>query len=121
MGPYPAPLYSPSTNAARLKERTMSTSDSTVKGKFDEVVGNVKQGFGEAVGSEKIANEGTGQQVKGHAEQAWGAVKEGFTDKAHDEKPVAEAHAHDVREKITSTAQNVKESIQDAFRDKKAS
>jgi uncharacterized protein YjbJ (UPF0337 family) len=94
----------------------MSTSDSTVKGKFDEISGKVKQGIGEAVGNDNLANKGAAEQVKGHAEQAWGSVKEGVHDTAADYKarkqPQAESDAHDVREKITSTAQNVKERIQ---------
>jgi uncharacterized protein YjbJ (UPF0337 family) len=102
----------------------MSTSESTVKGKFNEVVGKAKQGIGEAVGSDKMANEGAGQQVKGQAQQAWGAVKEGVNDASNDRRPAAETEGHDVREKITSTAQNMKDSVKagiDNLRDRKAS
>ena len=90
----------------------MSTtvSEHTIKGKYNEVAGKVKQGVGEAVGNHKLANEGTAQQLKGHAEQAWGTVKEA----AADHKAEHEKTAHDVREKMTSTAQNVKEHIQHA-------
>jgi uncharacterized protein YjbJ (UPF0337 family) len=90
----------------------MSTtiSDSTVKGKYDEVVGKVKQGVGEAVGNHNLANEGTAQQVKGHAEQTWGTVKEAVAD----HKSERDEKAHDVREKVASTVQNVKEHIQHA-------
>jgi uncharacterized protein YjbJ (UPF0337 family) len=98
----------------------MSTSDSTVKGKWDEVAGKVKQGVGEAVGNDNLANKGAAQQVKGHAEQAWGAVKEAAHDTAaedaayNDRRPVrSETTAHDVRESITSTAANVKERIKE--------
>lgn len=93
----------------------MSTSDSTIKGKFNEVVGKMKQGVGEAVGSEKMANEGAAEEVKGHAQQAWGSVKEGAADMKAERQADAEARGqattHDVREKITSTAQNVKDHI----------
>jgi len=91
----------------------MSTtvSDSTIKGKYDEVAGKVKQGVGEAVGNHKLANEGTAQQLKGHAEQAWGSVKEA----AAEHKDEHDKTLHDVREKMTSTAQNVKENIQHAI------
>jgi uncharacterized protein YjbJ (UPF0337 family) len=90
----------------------MSTavSDSTIKGKYDEVAGKVKQGVGEAVGNHKLANQGAAQQVKGHAEQAWGTVKEA----ASEHKAEHADDAHDIREKMTSTAQNVKEHIQHA-------
>ena len=91
----------------------MSTtvSEHTVKGKYDEVAGKVKQGVGEAVGNNKLANEGTAQQVKGHAEQAWGTVKEAVADS----KPERDQKAHDVREKVSSTVQNAKEHIQHAI------
>ncbi|MFC6646837.1 CsbD family protein [Granulicella cerasi] len=93
----------------------MSISDSTVKGKFDEVAGKVKQAFGEGTDNQKVANEGAAQEVKGHAEQAWGGVKEATQDKVDDYKArhagEAEQHGHDIREKITSTAQNVKDSV----------
>jgi uncharacterized protein YjbJ (UPF0337 family) len=90
----------------------MSTtiSDSTIKGKYNEVAGKVKQGVGEAVGNHKLANEGTAQQVKGHAQQAWGTVKEAVAD----HKAEGDQKAHDVREKVSSTAQNAKEHIQHA-------
>jgi uncharacterized protein YjbJ (UPF0337 family) len=90
----------------------MSTtvSEHTIKGKYDEVAGKVKQAAGEAVGNHKLANEGTAQQLKGHAEQTVGAVKEAYAE----HKPERDQAAHDIREKLTSTAQNVKESIQHA-------
>ena len=87
-------------------------NESSMKGKWDEVAGKVKQGVGEAVGNDSMANRGTAQQVKGHAEQAWGTVK----DAAHSEH---EAKAHDVRESVASTAQNAKENIQDTADDMK--
>jgi uncharacterized protein YjbJ (UPF0337 family) len=90
----------------------MSTSDSTIKGKFDEVAGKVKQSVGEAMNDQSMANKGAAQQVKGHAEQAWGSVKEGAADMKARKQPEAERNAHDVRESITSTAQNVKEHVQ---------
>ena len=60
----------------------MSTtvSDSTIKGKYNEVAGKVKQRVGEAVGNHRMANEGTAQEVKGHVQQAWGTVKDAARD-----------------------------------------
>jgi uncharacterized protein YjbJ (UPF0337 family) len=104
----------------------MSTgTEHTLKGKFDEVAGKVKQTVGEATHNDKLANEGTAQQVKGHAEQAWGSVKSAASDtaaearaRADESRAVheneAEHKGHDVRESITSTAQNVKNKIQDS-------
>jgi len=102
----------------------MTTTNSTIKGKYDEAAGKIKQGVGEAVNDQSLANKGAAQQVKGHAEQAWGSVKEAAADTKQRKQPAAEEHAHDVRESVTSTAQNAKEHIQagvDKFlnRDKK--
>ena len=99
----------------------MSTSDSTIKGKYDEVAGKVKQATGETFNDQKLANKGAAQQVKGHAEQAWGAVKEAAHDVKERKQPAAERDAHDVRESVVSTAQNVKEHVQagvDKFRNR---
>ena len=90
----------------------MSTTDSTIKGKYDEVAGKVKQVTGETFNDQTLANKGAAQQVKGHAEQAWGSVKEAAHETKERKEPVAETKAHDVRESVTSTAQNAKEHIQ---------
>jgi len=90
----------------------MTTNNSTIKGKYDEVAGKVKQGVGEAVNDQSLANKGATQQVKGHAEQAWGSVKEAATETKERKQPAAGQEAHDIRESITSTAQNAKEHIQ---------
>ena len=89
----------------------MSTSDTTVKGKFDEVVGKVKQGVGETFNDQSLANKGAAQEVKGHGEQAWGSVKEAATD-THDRRAAAtQADAHNTRESVTSDAEHLKDKI----------
>jgi uncharacterized protein YjbJ (UPF0337 family) len=105
----------------------MSTgTENTLKGKFNEVAGKVKQSIGEATHNDKLANEGTAQQVKGHAEQTWGSVQSAAHDRAADARARVnesravhendhEHTAHDVRESIASTAQNVKNNIQDSL------
>ena len=97
----------------------MSTAtESTLKGKYDQVAGSVKQGLGEMTHNDNLANKGAAQQVKGHAEEAWGSVKSAASTSAHDTKvrheETGEHKAHDVRESIVSTAQNVKNHIQDS-------
>jgi len=89
----------------------MTTSNSTIKGKYDEVAGKVKQATGETFNDQTLANKGAAQQVKGHAEQAWGSVKEAAHDVKERKQPEADHNAHDVRESVTSTAQNAKEHI----------
>ena len=99
----------------------MSTSQSTVKGIFDQAAGKLKQGAGEAFNNDKLANEGAAQQIKGHVEQAWGSVKEAVHNTTQHVRERNERNQtdHDIRATLTSTAQNVKERLQagvDAFR-----
>ncbi len=92
----------------------MSTSDSTIKGKFDELAGKAKQAFGETTGDQSAANKGAAQEVKGHAEQSWGSVKEAAHDTGERHEPAAEEHAHDLRDTLTSAAAKVKNSVEHA-------
>jgi uncharacterized protein YjbJ (UPF0337 family) len=101
----------------------MSTgTESKIKGKFDEIAGDIKQSFGESTDNSKIANEGAAQQVKGHAEQAWGSVTSAAKETAdtRDHNQDHDSSAHDIRESITSTAQNVKNHIQNSVDDFRA-
>ena len=96
----------------------MSTSDSTVKGKWDEIAGKAKQAFGDLTGDQSTANSGATQEVKGHGEQAWGSVKEAVHDST---TPSADTtidnEAHDARTSATSTAESVKDHIENAIED----
>lgn len=106
----------------------MSTSDSTVKGKWDEVAGKAKQAFGDLTGDQSTANKGAAQEVKGHGEQAWGSVKEAVHDSSTttseqsattNTETRTDNEAHDVRNSVTSTAANVKDHIRNAVEDLK--
>jgi uncharacterized protein YjbJ (UPF0337 family) len=107
----------------------MSTSDSTIKGKWDEVAGKAKQAFGDLTGDQSVANHGAAQEVKGHGEQAWGSVKETVHDSSantttattttRDAGTAADNTGHDVRNSVTSAAANVKDHIRNAVEDLK--
>ena len=56
-----------------------STADK-VKGAANEAAGKVKQGVGEAVGSDRLQGEGVIQEVKGKGQQALGDAKEATKD-----------------------------------------
>lgn len=45
-------------------------------GKLDQVAGKIKQKAGEAVGNDRLANEGVADQAKGSAQETWGNVKD---------------------------------------------
>ena len=97
-------------------------STDTFEGKVDQVVGKAKQGIGEAVGNQELANSGAADQVKGNAKEAWGNVKDTASDvhsdaQARTDARASETHvnaedkAHDLREKVTSAAENLKNTI----------
>ena len=47
-----------------------------VAGKFEQGVGKAKEKLGEAVGNQKLANQGVADQVKGAAKETWGNAKD---------------------------------------------
>ena len=59
-----------------------STSDKAA-GLTNEAIGKVKQGVGNAVGSDKLVNEGAAQEVKGDAQKAVGDAKSAVKDAAN--------------------------------------
>lgn len=89
-----------------------------VSGKIDTAIGKGKQAVGEAVGSDKLANEGVAQQAKGAVKETWGNVK----DAAHEAgKTVQAQHAndadnarHNLAEKVDHAKTAVNEKI-DSF------
>jgi uncharacterized protein YjbJ (UPF0337 family) len=93
-----------------------------VEGKFDQVAGKIKQGVGEAVGNQKLANAGAAEQIKGVAKETWGNAKDTAAvvrddnattaaAKRDDLKYNAETSAHNLREKIVDTAHNAKDKV----------
>jgi uncharacterized protein YjbJ (UPF0337 family) len=93
-----------------------------VEGKFDQAAGKIKQGVGEAIGNQKLANAGAAEQIKGVAKETWGNAKDTAnvvrednraraSAEGEDLKYRAEDSAHNVREKVTDTAQNIKNKV----------
>ncbi len=58
----------------------MSGTSDKIKGYANEAVGNLKQGVGKLVGSEKMQAEGAVQELKGDAQKAVGTVKDQASD-----------------------------------------
>ena len=91
---------------------------STVSGKVDQIKGKVKQGLGEAMDNDRMANSGTMDQVKGHAKEAWGDTKDAARSTSHDmhddtaDRTRAE-DKHDLRNKVTSVARDAKDAVSD--------
>ena len=68
-----------------------------VSGKVEQVAGRVKQGVGETIGNQKLANQGVADQVKGAAKETWGNVKDAAGVTADRHQTEAELRAKDAR------------------------
>ena len=78
-----------------------------VKGKANQVVGKMKQGAGEAVGNDRLANSGVVDQVKGAGQETWGNVK----DAAHE---AGKTHEAERQHKTNEMRDNVADKVEDA-------
>jgi uncharacterized protein YjbJ (UPF0337 family) len=68
-----------------------------VSGKFDQIGGKIKQGIGETIGNQDLANEGVVDQVKGSAKEVWGNAKDAVHQNAEERKLAAEEKANEAR------------------------
>ncbi|MES2221928.1 MAG: CsbD family protein [Acidobacteriota bacterium] len=75
-----------------------------VAGKVDQATGKLKQGVGEAVGNDDLANRGVADQVKGAAKETWGNVKDAAN-------KTREQDAHDTRENISRNVEQSKNRV----------
>ena len=58
----------------------MGSTKDKITGIANEAVGNIKQGVGKVVGSDKLRAEGKVQEIKGEGQRAVGAAKESIKD-----------------------------------------
>jgi uncharacterized protein YjbJ (UPF0337 family) len=93
---------------------------SNVSGAVDQVKGKIKQGVGEAVGNQNLANSGVADQVKGAAKETWGNAKDAVNESAQRNKADAEIHATNTRNKVADTTQRVKNSINEKIDEHRA-
>ena len=61
----------------------MGSASDKISGVANEAIGNVKQGIGKVIGSEKLQAEGLMQEAKGDAQKAMGDAKDGIKDAAN--------------------------------------
>jgi uncharacterized protein YjbJ (UPF0337 family) len=88
-----------------------------VTGKFDQAIGKAKEKLGDAVGNQKLANQGVADQVKGAAKETWGNVKDAART-THD-RDVAETEdsASVKRETISDKVAEMKKKANDKIDD----
>lgn len=84
-----------------------------VSGKFDQTVGKAKEKLGNALGRDKLANEGVADQVKGAAKETWGNMK----DAARTTRDRRVAESEDVaradRERVSDRVAEMKKTAND--------
>ena len=93
-------------------------NEDTVAGKLKNVGGKLEQATGEALGNQKLANEGAADRVKGAAQETWGKTKDVASD-ATSEAQVdgkvasvkADESAHNTRDSIAGAVEHAKDSI----------
>jgi uncharacterized protein YjbJ (UPF0337 family) len=68
-----------------------------ISGKVDQVVGKVKQGVGDGIGNQKVANQGVIDQAKGAAKETWGNAKDAAKQVGKSQKETAGQKADNVR------------------------
>ncbi|MFL6428830.1 MAG: CsbD family protein [Acidobacteriaceae bacterium] len=92
-----------------------------VTGKLDQGVGKAKEKVGEAVGNQRLANQGVADQVKGAAKETWGNAKDAART-AHDRHAAeAEDSANTHREHVTDKVAEMKKKANakiDNFKDR---
>lgn len=88
-----------------------------VSGKFDQAVGKAKEKVGDAVGNQKLANQGVADQVKGAAKETWGNVKDAA--KTTHDRQVAETEtaASEDRGRFTDQVAELKKKANDKIDD----
>ena len=88
-----------------------------VAGKFDQTMGKAKEKLGDAVGNQKLANQGVADQVKGAAKETWGNVKDAAST-THD-RHVAETEKSSTenREGISDKVAEMKKKANDKIDD----
>ena len=92
-----------------------------VAGKFEQGVGKAKEKLGEAVGNQKLANQGVADQVKGAAKETWGNAKDAArtTHDRHaaDTEDAANANREHVTDKVAEIKKKANDKIDD-FKDR---
>ena len=80
-----------------------------ISGKVDQVMGKVKQGVGEAIGNQKLANQGVVDQTKGASKETWDNVNDAADQVRESHKKATEVKADNVRHNISRSVEDAKQ------------
>jgi uncharacterized protein YjbJ (UPF0337 family) len=90
-----------------------------VAGKFDQAVGKVKEKTGDAVGNQKLANQGVADQMKGAAKETWGNVKDAAATTQDRHAAEANVSAREDRGSVSDKVTDIKKKANDKIDDYK--
>ena len=79
-----------------------------IEGKFDQGIGKAKEKVGEAIGNQKLANQGVADQVKGAAKETWGNAKDAARTTHDRHAAETETAANADRESLTDKVAELK-------------
>ena len=82
-----------------------------IAGKIEHAAGHVKEAVGDAIGNQKLANQGVADQVKGAAKETWGNAKDAADVTATRHQHEAEQSAHDARSQVGGKVDELKEKV----------
>lgn len=82
-----------------------------VKGKAEQIAGKIKQGTGEAIGNNSLANRGVADQVKGAARETWGNVKDAVHSEAKAHQAEQQENANRARDHVVRKTEDLKERV----------
>ena len=88
-----------------------------VSGKLDQAIGKAKERVGEAVGNDRLANEGIAKQIKGAAKETWGNAKDAARETHDRHAAEAEADANTERERVSDKVTEMKNRAKDKIED----
>lgn len=84
-----------------------------VAGKVEHAAGHVKQAVGEAIGNQKLANQGVADQIKGAAKETWGNAKDAADVTATRRQHEAERSANEKRTTAGAKVDELTQKIND--------
>ena len=90
-----------------------------VSGKFDQAAGKAKEKVGNAVGNDKLANQGVADQVKGAAKETWGNAKDAVRTTHDRHMAETETAASRDRERFSDKVTEMKNKANDKIDDLK--
>ena len=82
-----------------------------ITGKLEHAAGHVKESVGEALGNQKLANQGVADQAKGAAKETWGNAKDAAAATADHKKEAAQHSANDTRAGISNKIDELKHNV----------